>query len=207
MPDLKQLHALNQEGLYARLTGAATKLLSTHGIGADDHPAIPIAYAYRGIARYHMGQCEAAIEDLLRGAGDTSELQNEAAIVLSQCYACRCDFPRAIQVLTGQVDSTSHAVAPALYLERGIMNQCLGQHERAIADFTSVLSVDPLNTDAFFRRGVSLRLLKLYEAAAEDFLTAREIQPDDATFHLNFKDPNKHLFGEFTGEHFISMMH
>lgn len=102
--------------------------------------------------------------------------------------------------------STAEMVNSEVYLARGTLHQCLGQHGKAVHDFTKVLSDEPLNTEALFRRGVSFRLLKFYEAAAEDFLTAREVEPGRAALSIDFNEMNRALFSQSQGAHFISMV-
>jgi tetratricopeptide (TPR) repeat protein len=45
--------------------------------------------------------------------------------------------------------------------------QVVGQHERALQDFTRVLEMQPTNARALFRRAFSYKALKAYEEAAE----------------------------------------
>jgi tetratricopeptide (TPR) repeat protein len=90
----------------------------------------------------------------------------------------------------------------AALFQKAICYQCLGQHEEATRDFTRVLETKPMHARAYFRRGLSLRLMGHYAAAADDFLTAHEIEPDRGEFVIDFKKPNEALFGFIAGDHF-----
>lgn len=128
---------------------------------------------------------------------DTMKIFAEADVLLD-----KCDFNGALKLLDRMIFERDLADVDA-HLTRGTLQQCLGRHEKAINDFTVVLKQEPLNTEALFRRGVSLRLLSLYEAAAEDFLTAQEIEPCRSIFCINFKET---ILPKKRGLHFLSMV-
>ena len=128
---------------------------------------------------------------------DTTKITAEADVLLD-----RSDFDGALKLYDQIIFKRASADVDA-YLTRGTLQQCLGGHENAIADFTVVLEREPLNSEALFRRGVSLRLLSLYEAAAEDFLTAQELEPCRSIFCINFKET---ILSKKRGPHFMTMV-
>lgn len=63
------------------------------------------------------------------------------------------------------------------FLMRGTAYMQLAQHDKAIADFTTCLSMNPNNDNALVNRGVSLYNLKQYDQALNDFNKAISINP------------------------------
>lgn len=57
---------------------------------------------------------------------------------------------------------------------------------QALADFTRVIEVDPLNAHAFFRRGFANKSMKNFDAAAEDFETAKRLDPLNPHLVVNY---------------------
>ena len=92
------------------------------------------------------------------------------------------------------------------YMKRAILYQCRGEHERAIGDLTAILTNHPLHTEAMFRRGISLRLLKQFDAAAEDLVTVEEIEPNRQNLRFDYTNPTLRLFGSMSGPHFMSIV-
>ena len=63
----------------------------------------------------------------------------------------------------------------------------ISDHENAIKDFTLVIKKNPKNAHAFFRRAFSHKALKLYDEAAEDFETAKSLDPLNPKLVVNYK--------------------
>ena len=57
--------------------------------------------------------------------------------------------------------------------ERAKAYQMIEEHERAVEDFNLVIKKNPKNAHAHFRRAFSLKALKYYTEAAEDFEKAK----------------------------------
>ena len=53
--------------------------------------------------------------------------------------------------------------------ERAKTYQMIGDHENAVKDFTTVISKNPRNAHAYFRRAFSHKALKNYDAGVNDF--------------------------------------
>uniref|UniRef100_A0A0G4IFW0 UDP-N-acetylglucosamine--peptide N-acetylglucosaminyltransferase SPINDLY n=1 Tax=Chromera velia CCMP2878 TaxID=1169474 RepID=A0A0G4IFW0_9ALVE len=71
--------------------------------------------------------------------------------------------------------------------ERAKALQAVGQHARALQDFSVVLDMQPSNARALFRRAFSYKALRAFEDAAEDFESARKFAPDDPRMVLNYQ--------------------
>lgn len=50
-----------------------------------------------------------------------------------------------------------------------------------------MINQQPQNSFAYFRRALAYKALKLYEEAAENFMKARELSPDDPKLIVNKK--------------------
>lgn len=57
----------------------------------------------------------------------------------------------------------------------------------ALKDLNEVIKIQPVNAFAYFRRGFAHKALKLYEEAADDFMKARELSPEDPRLIINKK--------------------
>jgi len=60
-------------------------------------------------------------------------------------------------------------------------------HAEAVADFDEVINKNHKNAHAFFRRAFSLKALKQFAKAAEDFETARTLDPMNPHMVVNHK--------------------
>ena len=63
----------------------------------------------------------------------------------------------------------------------------LDKNEEALSDLNQVVCDQPDNAFAYFRRAFALKALKKYEDAADDFMKARELSPDDPRLIVNKK--------------------
>lgn len=63
----------------------------------------------------------------------------------------------------------------------------IGDHEYALRDFNRVIDLQPTNAHAFFRRAFTYKAMKRYHDAAEDFNTARKLQPNNPALLINAK--------------------
>ena len=57
----------------------------------------------------------------------------------------------------------------------------------AIVDFTFVIKKNVKNAHAYFRRAFSYKALKQYDLAAEDFETAKALDPENQLLVVNYK--------------------
>ena len=60
-------------------------------------------------------------------------------------------------------------------------------HDKAIEDFNLVIQRNPTNAHAHFRRAFSLKALKRFSEAADDFEKAKELDPLNPKLVVNHK--------------------
>jgi tetratricopeptide (TPR) repeat protein len=63
----------------------------------------------------------------------------------------------------------------------------IDEHEAAIDDFSLVIKKNPKNAHAYFRRAFSLKALKRYNEAADDFEMAKALDPLNQKLVINYK--------------------
>lgn len=60
-------------------------------------------------------------------------------------------------------------------------------HEKAVDDFNVVIKKNSKNAHAYFRRAFSLKALKRYAEAADDFEKAKDLDPLNPKMVVNYK--------------------
>ena len=142
------------------------------------------AYAYvnRGIAKYQLGQKQAAITDYDRAISINPNLayayvnRGITKYQLGQKQAAITDYNRAISINSNLAES---------YYNRGIVKYELGQKQAAIADYDRAIFTNPNYTDAYYNRGIIKYELGQKEAAINDFNRAIFINPNYAQAYYN----------------------
>ena len=71
--------------------------------------------------------------------------------------------------------------------ERAKAYQMIEMHEKAVEDFNVVIKKNQKNAHAYFRRAFSLKSLKRYAEAADDFEKAKELDPLTPKMVVNYK--------------------
>lgn len=71
--------------------------------------------------------------------------------------------------------------------ERAKAHQMIEYHDKAVEDFSCVIKRNPKNAYAHFRRAFSLKALKRYAEAADDFQQAKDLAPLDPKMVVNYK--------------------
>lgn len=61
------------------------------------------------------------------------------------------------------------------------------RHEQAVEDFNIVIRKCPKNANAYFRRAFSLKALKRYNEAIDDFEKCKLLDPMNSRFMVNYK--------------------
>ena len=85
---------------------------------------------------------------------------------------------------------------PNVYMHRGDAYLMLGDNDRAIADFTTALSLDPDYADALIGRGLALTRKGQFDKAIDDYDDAIEARPSARAYllrghaHLKTRWPN-----------------
>ncbi|KAF4759049.1 hypothetical protein FOZ63_000286, partial [Perkinsus olseni] len=169
-------------------------------VHSDPPPEASMADLY-----YHLGLCELrelwyvvdidkippeahvlatalALENALPRFGDEWKLDFRAANVGTRPQRALHAFTEAIKCLPSEGPPKPHYIH-----EMAKALQMCGEHEKALRHFSEVLRWQPLNARAMFRRAFSFKALKMFDEAAEDFEAARELEPNDMRFVVNYK--------------------
>lgn len=72
---------------------------------------------------------------------------------------------------------------------RGISYDKMGKYESAVADFTTVLQLDPQNVNAVFNRGSSYDSMGQYDKAVADYSRALDLDASIASSSLQNGGP------------------
>jgi tetratricopeptide (TPR) repeat protein len=143
----------------------------------EEQPKSTEALALRARTLAEMGKYSRALEDYTKLIGfkpDNVGFLAERAMVYLQLK----DYANAAADL-GQVISLGHDVMA--YYTRGWSYSQLGEHEKAIDDFTSFIAKtqdESSRADAYFCRGNEYYELKKYQSASEDFEKADKIDAE-----------------------------
>ena len=122
------------------------------------------AYLQRGIAKQNLHLLDDALADFQTALRLKPELL-AARAALAGVFSDKGDFQHAVEELTKVIDLTPSV---DVYSRRGLAYAELGQHERAIADFTWVIEFMRDAPLAYFARAKSKRALGDLEGAASD---------------------------------------
>ena len=71
--------------------------------------------------------------------------------------------------------------------ERAKAHQMIGMHAEAVKDFDALLKRNPSNAHAYFRRAFSLKALKKFAEAADDFQVAQDLDNTNPLLVVNHK--------------------
>jgi tetratricopeptide (TPR) repeat protein len=85
---------------------------------------------------------------------------------------------RVDRILAGLWVNAAHEKAKAL--------QLLGDHDEAIRYFTLFLAACPSSSAGYLRRAFSYKCLKFFDASADDFETAKQLDPMDTRLLMNY---------------------
>jgi tetratricopeptide (TPR) repeat protein len=71
------------------------------------------------------------------------------------------------------------------YTNRGVGHERAGNYERAVADHTVAIRLDPELADGYLNRGISYRRLKKFSEALADYTHAIKLDPNGADIYSN----------------------
>ncbi|MGD8567707.1 MAG: tetratricopeptide repeat protein [Gammaproteobacteria bacterium] len=71
-----------------------------------------------------------------------------------------------------------------VYRERGIHYADLGHYDKAVADFTDAVKLNPKYVTAFIGRANAYAKLEQYKAAYQDFATAQQLSPKNTAIYV-----------------------
>ena len=145
----------------------------------------------RGLARYDQDHFDESVEDLeaaLHSGVDPSTLPDVYySIGLAHANSDRHqEAEAAFSAALGVQPPPPHSLQLLYLHERAKSRQMVGWHQEAVEDFTGVIKMNGGNAHAYFRRAFSQKALGKYEAAAEDFETARMLQPTNPHLVVNY---------------------
>ncbi|EER06235.1 tetratricopeptide repeat protein, tpr, putative [Perkinsus marinus ATCC 50983] len=188
--DLSAAVEKSEYGLYGRADDDLCKAIAMGDCDGDGN----YLYYRRGVARFVQLRYEEAIEDLERAVESDRPPEECMADLYYHLGVCEANIgsrpQRAVYAFTKAIEhllSNHGPPRPHYYHEKAKALQNCGEHEKALKDFCEVLRWQPLNSRALFRRAFSFKALKMFDEAAEDFEAARELEPDDIRFVVDYK--------------------
>jgi tetratricopeptide (TPR) repeat protein len=125
----------------------------------------------RGMAHIEKKGYQAAIADADKAlaidpkAAAAFNLRGVAHRAMGNLDGALQDFSRAVDLASNQTN----------YYERGATYQLLGEHRRAIADFSQVIAFQPDASAGYFARAQSLRAIGDFKSAEQDYIQGRMI--------------------------------
>ncbi len=69
----------------------------------------------------------------------------------------------------------------------------LGEYEKALADFSDAVRLEPTNPDYYFKRGLAYEALGNFEKASESFAAAIEFNNEHAAAYRHLSDTMQQL--------------
>lgn len=105
----------------------------------------------------------------LAGAGPAGAATARDTAALRDCNAYVIDKDRKIAACTVLINQGGSAANRAMaYFKRGEMYHSKDDHDRAIADFTEVVRLDPTDKEAYHKRGVSY-IFRAHHGSKDDY--------------------------------------
>lgn len=132
-------------------------------------PRDPQAYLDRGSAHVTLHEWQEALADFNRAVeldpklAAAYNLRGSAIREMGDPAKSLKDFEQAVELLPSMDN---------IY-QRGATYQLLGQHEKAIEDFSKLISAEPSSAQAYFARSQSFRAIGDMASAARDHKTGR----------------------------------
>ena len=88
-----------------------------------------------------------------------------------------------VDELSKLIDLEIGDVDPSIYFERGLEYKNLGDHEKAIDDYTNAINKNPEHYGAYAERGFSYGILGDHSKAIDDFTQAIKVEPSPSAFY------------------------
>jgi tetratricopeptide (TPR) repeat protein len=85
----------------------------------------------------------------------------------------------------GDWRTSSPSLSASACFNRGVANSRIGNTDKAIADYTSAIQLDPRYTNAYINRGVEYSNKRNYKLALRDETAAIQLNPKSANAYLN----------------------
>ena len=140
----------------------------------------PEIYVYRGLCKDNLGDHAGAIADYDRAIERNAKFaephhgRGQANLALKNYADAITDYDRAIALCA---DRGSDLAAKACY-NMGLSKTYMGDHEKAIPDFTRFIALAPDDPDGYYQRG-GCRLYRAdWDGVIADFSKAMSLNPD-----------------------------
>lgn len=130
------------------------------------------AYVNRGFANYKTGNFEKAKLDLNK-VFDNNSGNEQFMYILAQCEYRTTNHEKSLKLLSRLIDKSALNLK-AIYL-RAIIYAKNDNYNKAIADFTSIINLNPNFSDAYLNRGNSYFFLNDIENACKDWNKAKNL--------------------------------
>ena len=161
------------------ISGLAGNIYATSSLAADQESQ-DVAKCYK-----LDGQPERQIEACSRivDAGQKDSIHDFALAYHMRAlgYARNNNIPKALEDMNKAVEIEPEFFAH--FLNRANFLDALGQHERAIADYTTSIKLNEKCLDCYYNRGVSFGQHDEIDNASVDFMKAIEIAPNHTPSH------------------------
>jgi tetratricopeptide (TPR) repeat protein len=153
-----------QPGQYQQAVAELTRSIQTHELAR--------AYLERGVAHHFLGENDQATADLEKATGMDPSLAR-AYSVLGSIYREKGDTKRAVELYTKSIQISANVDA---LFERGQLYESLGQHQKAVDDFS--LAIDAMRDAPYLYRARAMAKTALgdNEGAEADRNLARSIE-------------------------------
>jgi len=154
-----------------------------------------VAYFYRGIARYDLGDRQGAIVDYNQAIAinpqyaDAYSNRGIAKAVLGDKQGAIADFNQAIAIIP---------LYAGAYVSRGLTKRLLGDKQGAIDDYNQAIAINPQDADAYHKRGTAKYYLGDMKGAIDDYNEAIAINPQDADAYHK-RGAAKYYLGDMKG--------
>merc|ERR1719230_195209 len=153
---------LFEQGLYDRAEADLTQALNL------DHEDPELLYK-RGISRYAQRDYAEAVADL-KAALQYDPYPEHLADIFYHLGVSYANLGKHSLAVLAYDRAVLRGPGKPHYLhERAKSLQVVGEHEKALHDFSKVIDMQPTNARAMFRRAFSFKARGMYEEAAEDF--------------------------------------
>jgi tetratricopeptide (TPR) repeat protein len=98
------------------------------------------------------------------------------AFFFSNTYARCKDWKDSITIWSDVIEKFPSKI-PTAYYNRGLAYSNLGQWDKAIADYSNAIGINPKYTDAYSNRGIAYKNLGQWDKAIADYSRAIEMSP------------------------------
>lgn len=174
---------------YTRL-GEIQAAIADFDLALQLNPSIPQAFFNRAIAQLELENIQEAIADFQQAAQLYSDQGNLAAQqdALKQINRLKKQssnefFDQIEAKVTSQTEYSDEVAQ--IFFDLGNSYFRLGDYQKAIAEYTAVIRLNPDSAEAYFNRGIAYVHLGDCQAAVADFTQAIQLNPDKDDAYYN----------------------